>query len=176
MQLERRRVPGLPVAAILLALYLIIPVRPAAAGDAFVKGGLILHPAGIDIEGRWRAAFGSDYAANFAETLFVGFELQTSVYRQDVVGGPTATIVPANGFVNVKFKSSGLRTRPFGGGGLGLISRFQFLSGSNAWDKKLGFHLLGGAEIGRLVLELQLQKGFDSDVPTEWTAYVGLIF
>jgi hypothetical protein len=176
MQLSERRVSRLLVAATLSAV-VFSWAKPAAAGDAFVKGGLLLHPTDLGFEGRWRAAFGSDYSANFRETLFVGFELQTSVYRQDVnADGPTATIVPANGFVNVKFKSSGLRTRPFGGGGLGLISRFQLLSGDTSWDKNFGFHVLGGVEIGRLVLELQLQRGFDSEVETEWAAYVGVVF
>jgi hypothetical protein len=175
MQLIGRRVSRLLVVAMLTAAAL-GSAKPASAGDAFVKGGLILHPTDLDFEGRWRAAFGSDYAANFSETLFVGFELQTSVYRQDVVDGSTATILPASGFVNVKFKSAGLRTRPFGGGGLGLISQFQFLSGNTSWNKNFGFHLLGGVEVGRLVLELQLQKGFDSEVETEWAAYVGFVF
>lgn len=176
MQLYVPRVPRLLLAA-MLSLPALLAAKAGFAGDAFVKGGVVLHPRDIGIEGRWRAAFGSDYAANFAETLFVGFEVQTSVYRQDLVaGGPTATVLPANGFVNVKYKSTGLRTRPFGGGGLGLISRFQFVSGDTTWDKNFGFHLLGGVELGRLVLELQLQKGFDSEVATEWAAYVGVVF
>lgn len=176
MQLHLRRVSRLLVAAMLTAVVL-SPANPVFAGDAFVKGGVILHPRDIGFEGRWRAAFGSDYAANFAETLFIGFELQTSVYRQDLAeGGPTATILPANGFVNVKYKSTGLRTRPFGGGGLGLISRFQFASGDTTWDRNFGFHLLGGVELGHLVLELQLQKGFDSEIATEWAAYAGFVF
>jgi hypothetical protein len=176
MQLKWRRVSRLLVAATLTAATF-GSARPAAAGDAFVKGGVIFYPRDLGFEGRWRAAFGSDYAANFSETLFVGFELQTSVYRQDVAAsGPTATILPVNGFVNVKYKSPGMRTRPFGGGGLGLVSRFQFLSGNTNWQKNFGFHLLGGVEVGHLVLEVQLQKGFDSEVETEWTAYVGVVF
>jgi hypothetical protein len=147
------------------------------AGDAFFKGGAIFHPRDVGFEGRWRLAFGSDYPVNFSETLFVGFEVETSVYRQDVVeDGPVATIVPMNGFVNVKFKSRSLDVRPFAGGGLGLASNFLFVSSNSDWDKYFAFHLLGGVELGRLVLELKLQTGFDSERDTEWAGYVGFVW
>jgi hypothetical protein len=148
----------------------------AEAGDAFLRGGLIFHPRDLGLEGRWRANFGSDYAVNFTETIFVGFELQTSVFRQDTTGGGTATVVPANGFVNVKWKSPSLGLRPYGGGGLGLISDFVFFSGATDWESDFGFHLLGGVELGRLSLELQYQRGFESGSGSTWAGYAGFVF
>jgi len=160
-----------------LALFgLVVAASGAEAGDAFLRGGIIFHPTDIGLEGRWRANFGSDYAVNFTETVFVGFELQTSVYRQDTMGGNTATLVPANGFVNVKVKSSSLGVRPYGGGGLGLITDFVLLSGANDWNTEFGFHLLGGIELGHLSLELQFQRGFDSESSSTWAAYAGVVF
>lgn len=122
-------------------------------------------------------AFGSDYAVNFEETAYVGFELQTSVFRQDVLGADrTATLIPANGFVNVKYKSPNLGFRPYGGGGLGLVSTFVFLSGANDWNNDLGFHLLGGVELGALNVELQLQRTFESGSDTSYAVYAGFVW
>ncbi|HEY7698558.1 MAG TPA: hypothetical protein VIE88_09085 [Vicinamibacteria bacterium] len=151
--------------------------RPALAGDTFFKGGVIFQPRDVGFEGRWRVAFGSDYAVNLSETLFAGFEVQTSVFRQDVVeSGPTATVVPLNAFGNVKFKSGGLGARPFGGAGLGLVSNFQFVSNETEWANDVGWHILGGVEFGHLLLELQVQGAFDSDADTEFTGYVGFVW
>lgn len=161
----------------LFALATVLLGRGAAeAGDAFLRGGLIFHPTDVDLAARWRASFGSDYAVNFRETVFVGFELQTSVYRQDTVSGRTVTFVPANGFVNVKVKSGSLGARPYGGGGMGLLSSFVIVSGASDWANDLGFHLLGGVEIGHLSLELQYQRAFESGSPSIWTAYAGFVF
>ncbi|MGH9320718.1 MAG: hypothetical protein ACRD21_03005 [Vicinamibacteria bacterium] len=154
-----------------------VMAAPASAGDAFLKGGIIFHPRDVGFEGRWRAAFGSDYPVNFSETLFAGFEVQTSVYRQDVqAGGPTATLIPANAFFNVKYKSGSLTTRPFAGFGLGLLSEIRFVSSQTDWRKDFGFHVLGGVEFGRLSLELQIQRAFESEADTELAAYVGFVW
>ena len=160
-QFLRSRAPqGVVVAVVLLAL----SSSPASAGDAFFRGGVIFAPRDIGFEGRWRLAFGSDYAVNFNETVFVGFELQTSAFRQDVAESTrTATLFPANGFINVKYKSGNIGMRPYGGGGIGLISTFVLLSGGNDWDSDLGYHLVGGVEFGRFSVELQLQRPFTSD-------------
>jgi hypothetical protein len=163
------------VGAVLVAL--IAASGPAVAGDAFFKGGVIFEPRDIGFEGRWRASFGSDYPVNFAETIFAGVEMQTSVYRQDVSpSGPTATVMPLNGFANLKYKSGSLGARPFGGAGLGLVSSLQFVSNETDWVTDFGYHLLGGIELGRLVLELQIQGAFDPDAATEFTAYVGFVW
>ena len=150
--------------------------RPANAGDAFLRAGAIFHPRDVGFEGRWRVSFGSDYPVNLGETVFVGFEAQTSVYRQDVVGGGTATFVPLNGLVNVKVKASALDVRPYGGGGIGLLSQFSQIQSDFEWDNDLGFQLLGGIELGRLNLELQLQRAFQSGAETSFAFFVGFIF
>ncbi len=156
---------------------LLLTAVPAVAGDTFFKGGVIFHPRDVGFEGRWRAAFGTDYAVNFSETLYAGFEMQTSVYRQDITpSGPTATVLPINGFFNVKYKSGSLGARPFGGGGLGLVSNLAFVSNETEWANDVGYHILGGVELGRLVLELQIQGAFESDADTEFTAYAGFVW
>lgn len=146
-------------------VFLALESSPAAAGDAFLRGGVIFSPRDIGFEGRWRIALGSDYAVNFGETIYVGFELQSSVFRQDVADtARTATLFPANGFVNVKYKSGTVGSvRPYGGGGLGLISTFVLLSGGNDWESDFGFHFVGGVELSRLSVELQIQRPFSSD-------------
>jgi hypothetical protein len=162
--------------AVLAAAFL-LTAGPALAGDAFFKGGVILHPRDLGFEGRWRAAFGSDYPVNFSETLFAGVEVQTSVYRQDLTAsGPTATVVPINGFFNIKYKSGSLGARPFGGGGLGLVSSLNFVSNETEWVNDVGWHILGGVEFGKLTLELQVQGGFESDADTEFAAYAGFVW
>ena len=158
-----QRISSAAVAVVFLTLWSTL----AGAGDAFLRGGVIVSPRDIEFEGRWRIGFGSDYPVNFEETIYVGFELQTSVFRQDVADTPrTATLFPANGFINVKYKSGNIGVRPYGGGGLGLISTFILLSGANDWKSDFGFHLVGGVELGRLSVELQLQRPFSSDVAT----------
>ena len=172
---------GAARAIVFLALW----STPAAAGEAFLRGGVIFSPRDIGFEGRWRIGFGSDYAVNFGETLYVGFELQTSAFRQDVADtSRTATLFPANGFINVKYKSGDIGVRPYGGGGLGLINTFIFLSGANDWKSDFGFHLLGGVELNRLIIELQLQRVFSSDAAIvnqfgsnmTYAVYVGFVW
>ncbi len=160
----------------LASLFLGLAVS-SSAGDAFLRGGVIFHPRDVEFAGRWRVSFGSDYAVNFSQTIFVGFEVQSSVFRQDVAGGDrTATLIPANGFVNVKYKSGTIGARPYGGGGIGLINNFVILAGDNRWSHNMGFHLLGGVELGALSLELQLQRAFESGSGTSYAFYVGFIF
>lgn len=166
-------------------VFLALSSTSATAGDAFFRGGIVFAPRDIGFEGRWRLAFGSDYAVNFNETIFVGFELQSSVYRQDVAETTrTATLFPANGFINVKYKSGNIGVRPYGGGGIGLISTFVLLSGGNDWDSDMGYHLVGGVELGRFSLELQLQRPFSSDASSvnqfgsemSWALYAGFVW
>ncbi len=175
MKIETPRPARLFLAALVPAL--LAAAGPALAGDTFLKGGVILHPRDVGFEGRWRAAFGSDYPVNFSETLFAGFEMQTSVYRQDLTAsGPTATVVPINGFGNIKYKSGSLGARPFGGAGLGLVSNLSFVSNETDWANDIGWHILGGVEFGHLTLELQVQGAFESESDTEFSAYVGFVW
>ena len=102
-----RAARGAAVVVVFLALW----SRPADAGDAFLRNGIIFAPRDISFAGRWRAAFGSDYPVNFGETVYVGFELQTSVYRQVADSERTATVFPGNVFINVKYKSGKIGAR-----------------------------------------------------------------
>lgn len=163
--------------AFLLVAGLLLAGATAEAGDAFLRAGIIFHPTDLGFEGRWRGAFGSDYAVNFDETLYVGFEVQSSVYRQDITGSDlTATITPLNGFVNVKFKSGNIGVRPYAGGGLGMLSELFLLSGSNDWTTDFGFHVLGGVELGAFNVELQIQRAFESGSDTSYAVYGGFVF
>ena len=173
--IRRNTEAALRCAAVAL-LFLSLAAR-SSAGDAFLRGGVIFHPRDLELAGRWRANFGSDYAVNYSQTIFVGFEVQSSVFRQDVAGGMrTATLIPANVFVNVKYKSGTIGARPYGGGGIGLINKFVILAGDNSWSHNMGFHLLGGVELGALSLELQLERAFESGPGTSYAFYVGFIF
>ena len=160
-----------------LALLFLGLAASSSAGDAFFRGGVIFHPRDIGLAGRWRANFGSDYAVNFSESIYLGFEIQISGFRQDVAGSErTATLVPADGFINLKYKSGSIGARPYGGGGIGLISTLVLLAGDNSWDNSMGYHLLGGVELGALSLELQLQRAFESGSDMTYAFYAGFVF
>ena len=100
---------------------------------------------------------------NFEETVYVGFEFQTSVYREVADSERTAIVFPGNGFINVKYKSGNIGARLYGGGGLGVINTFVLLSGGNDWQSDFGWHVMGGVELDRFSIELQLQRPFSSD-------------
>jgi len=135
------------------------------AGDAFLKGGLFLRPDGdVDLKYKWRISFGSDYMQ--WDQLGIGFEIQMSYSSTDILGETIHTI-PLNIFINIKYKTATESVRPFGGGGLGMISAMSF-DGGSSWDKEFGMHLLGGVELGSLegsafVAELQLIKPLSGD-------------
>ena len=155
----------------------VLSATPAFSGDAFLRAGIIFQPRDIGFEGRWRVAFGSDYAVNFSETLYAGFEVQTSVFRQDVLGRDfTATLVPMNGFANVKYKGGSIGFRPYGGGGVGILSTIVFVSGGNDWSNEVGFHILGGVEAGSFSIELEIQRAFESGFATQYSIYAGFVW
>jgi hypothetical protein len=148
---------------------------PAAASDAFFKGGFVVRPSSTQLSDRWLLSFGSDYPINYEETLFVGFELQTAYYRERV-GADTVQIVPGHGFINAKFKSAQPHVRPYGGGGLGALTFFGFLPGDTNWNRSFAFHLLGGVELGRLSVELQAARAFESGGRLRWSLLFGLVW
>jgi len=161
----------------LATVALLFSGTPATAGDAFLRGGVIFHPSDLGFAGRWRAAFGSDYAMNLGETFYAGFEAQMSVYRQDIaMTEATATVVPANGFVNFKFKGGDMGMRPYAGGGLGYLSTMTWAGGGNSWETQFGYHFLGGIELSGFSLELQLQRAWESGSQMDYVFYVGFVF
>jgi len=148
------------------------------AGDAFLKGGILLSPDGdIAFKHKWRISFGSDYM-NW-DQLGIGFEVQMA-YSSEEVLLEKLHYVPLNIFVNVKYKTATEGVRPYGGGGVGLMSTMIFDGGSN-WNKRAGIHVMGGAEFGSLeetafVAELQIVKPISGDGPkdTEIHVYAGI--
>jgi hypothetical protein len=56
------------------------------------------------------------------------------------------------------------------------VSNLRFVSNETDWVNDIGYHFLGGVELGRLSLELQIQGAFDSDADTEFAAYVGFVW
>ncbi len=150
----------------------------AYAGDAFLKGGIMLKPDGdIDFKHKWRISFGSDYM-NW-DQLGIGFEVQMAYSTEDILD-ETFHYVPLNIFVNVKYKTATEGVRPFGGGGAGLLSTLIFDGGSD-WLKRAGIHALGGVEFGSLeesafVVEIQFIKPISGDLPkdTEIHIYAGI--
>jgi len=150
------------------------------AGDAFVQGGLIVRPSDVDVSDRWLIDFGSDYGVAPDRQVTLGFEIATAYYTEDF-GNETLHIVPINGWANVKYKVPLNGFRPFGGGGLGLISTY-IRDGGSDYGKDFGFHLVGGIELGSitgagLVLQIQGQKAFsNSDLPFTWIFLGGIKF
>ena len=148
-------------ASIVLMFALIFLLQNYAnAGDAFFKGGIIVSPAkDISLKYRWRVSFGSDYM-NW-DQLGIGFEVHMA-YSSETIDEDTFHYIPLNIFVNVKYKMAKEGVRPYGGGGIGMLSTMIFDGGSH-WDKRAGIHFMGGAEFGSLeqtafVAELQLVK------------------
>jgi hypothetical protein len=69
----------------------------------------------------------------------------------------------------VKYKTATAPVRPYGGGGIGMLSTLIF-DGGSTWNKQFGIHVMGGAEFGSLeetafVAEIQLVKPLSGDWP-----------
>ena len=126
---------------------------PAAtlAGDAFLKLGINANSDLGGFSDRWFVSVGSDWGA-FGDQGFIGLEFQ-GAYHSTSEGGFSAKVVPANVFVNVKWKSEAEEFRPYVGGGVGLLSSYVELSGpgvsENEWFKDAGFQFMGGIEFNR---------------------------
>ena len=137
------------------------------AGDAFVKGGLILRPSeDIDISDRYLISFGSDYP--IAEYTALGFEIATAYYHFDFAEDDIHQ-VPLNGWVNVKGMMPLEGLRPFAKAGMGVLALLLFGELEDQ-TTDLGIHFTGGIEFGSMdgtafVAELQWQKAFDDDRP-----------
>lgn len=164
------------IGALVLGLSLTATAPNAEAGDAFFRGGLLFHPTGIDFAQRWFLSIGSDYGLNLDETIFAGVEIQGSAFRQDTTGGSTAWVIPANGFFNVKYKSPSFGMRPYAGGGIGMVTNFVFVDGSNDWSRELAWHILGGIEFGRTSVELQVQRAFETGSTTSYSVLAGFVW
>lgn len=160
-----------PVLALALLVALGSP-QAALAGDAFFKGGLLFHPDIGGVGDRWFVSVGSDWGVN--PVGFVGLEFQTAYHSDSVSGLASVKSVPANLFVNGKWKSEAERFRPYGGVGFGLVSaivRSEFLGISDtSYERHAGFQLMGGVEFNRKYLvELLGQRAFVDGAQFGWS-------
>ncbi|MEW6367155.1 MAG: hypothetical protein AB1714_21200 [Acidobacteriota bacterium] len=168
-------------------LALALPVR---AGDAFIVGGLQVHPSeDIDLSDRWMLSGGSDYRLSSTSPVRLGFEIQWAYYSFDTV--PKAHFAPFNLLLNVKYKGPGERVRPVAGFGGGLYSGWNWYDEQegfdidNNWQRDFGIHLVFGADFGRpdgkgATVQAQAQKVFYGDevddTPWQWLILGGFYF
>jgi hypothetical protein len=146
------------------------------AGDAFLKFGITFDPDLGSFSNKWFVSVGSDWG--FHPQGYWGLEFQ-SAYRSETVEDIKVVQVPANVFVNFKWKSEAEGVRPYAGGGLGLISSYVKVSGfgesESEWFKDPGFQFMGGVEFNRkLAVELLGQKTFDEGSDWFWSVLFGL--
>jgi hypothetical protein len=155
---------------------LLIAPTTSLAGDAFLKLGLTFDPDPGSFSDSWFVSVGSDWG--FHPQVFWGLEFQ-GAYRSDTFGDVKIRQVPANVFVNFKWKSELVGVRPYAGGGLGLISTYVRASSpeesDNEWVKDAGLQFMGGVEFSRkLAVELLGQRAFEENAPWVWSFLVGL--
>jgi hypothetical protein len=170
--------PRWTIAAISLAALLSAP-SSLLAGDAFLKLGINLNSDLGGFTDRWFASVGSDWGA-FGSQGFIGLEFQGS-YRSRTDGGFNVKSVPANVFLNLKWKSEQESVRPYAGGGFGLVSTYVDISGpgvsDNEWFKDAGFQMMGGVEFNRkFVVEFMGQTVLESDADWLWSVLGGVRF
>jgi hypothetical protein len=151
----------------IIAIFSFAHVKASYAGDAFVKGGIILRPSeDLDVSDRYLISFGSDYP--IAEYVGLGFEIATAYYHFDF-GEDDIHQVPLNGWVNVKATMPMEGLRPFAKAGMGVLGVLVFGEVEDQ-TSDVGIHFTGGIEFGALggtgfIAELQWQKAFDEDRP-----------
>jgi hypothetical protein len=163
------------VGLFVLVAFLFAPTS-SFAGDAFLKLGLTFDPDLGSFSNRWFISAGSDWG--FHPQGFWGLEFQ-GAYRSESEGDIKLQTVPANVFVNFKWKSEAEGVRPYAGGGLGLISSYVKLSvgdeSENEWVKDAGFQFMGGVEFNRVfAVELMGQKAFEEDSVWFWSFLFGI--
>ena len=163
---------------IALAMLVSLAALPAdaQAGDAFLKLGMILHPDVGDIGDRWFVSAGSDWG--FHPQGFWGLEFQ-GAYRSESEEDFKVTTVPANVFLNFKWKSEAQAVRPYAGGGAGLISSYvkteDFGDSEHEWVKDAGMQFMGGVEFNRkFAVELLGQRAFEEGAEFYWSVLAGI--
>jgi hypothetical protein len=152
---------------------------PTLAGDAFLKVGLKVHPDVGGFTDSWFVSLGSDWGFN--DTGYLGLEIQ-GAYRSNTAVGPVLVdSVPANLFLNGKWKSEGDTVRPFAGLGFGMMSTYirSEFNGitTSTYVKDGGFQLMGGIELHRKwVFELLAQRVFLDGAQFHWSFVVGRVW
>ncbi len=164
--------------ALVTAAVLAAPAN-SLAGDAFLKIGLTVQPDVGGFTDRWFVSLGSDWG--FADTGFLGLEFQGAYRSNTVVGAAVVDSVPANLFVNGKWKADNDSVRPFVGLGFGMMSTYlrTELNGSSTttYVKDGGFQLMGGIELHRKwVFELLAQRVFLDGAQFHWSIVAGRVW
>lgn len=163
---------------VLASALMIAAPATTLAGDAFLKLGITIDPDLGSFSNEWFVSVGSDWG--FQDQAFWGLEFQ-GAYRSEDLGEVKIKQVPANVFLNFKWKSEAEQVRPFAGGGFGLISSYVRVEGfggsENEWVKDAGFQFMGGVEFNRaFVVEFMGQRSFDENDVWFWNILFGLRF
>ncbi len=164
--------------ALVAAVVLATP-SPTLAGDLFLKVGLTMNPDVGSFTDRWFVSLGSDFG--FADTGYLGLEVQ-GAYRSNTAVGPVLVdSIPANLFLNGKWKSEGETVRPFAGLGFGMMSTYvrAEVNGftTSTYVKDGGFQFMGGIELLRKwVFELLAQRVFLDGAQFRWSITAGRVW
>ena len=158
----------------LLAFFVVLMVLPGTvyAGDAFLKLGLNIHSGGGGFTDRWFVSAGTDWGV--ADMAYLGLEFQGAYRSNTVVGAAVVDTVPANIFLNGKWKSSSRGVRPYAGLGLGMVSAYvktEILGQTfTTYEKDAAFQLMAGVELHRKwILELLGQHVFRDNADFRWS-------
>ena len=152
---------------------------PSWAGDAFIKVGLTMHPDVGGFTDRWFLTLGSDWA--FADTGFLGLEFQGAYRSNAAVGAAVVDSIPANLFLNGKWKADTDTVRPYAGLGFGMMSSYirTEVNGltSDTYVKDGGFQLMTGIELHRKwAFELLARRVFLDGAQFHWSFVVGRVW
>ncbi len=153
-------------------------IMPAEAADAYLKGAVIVHPRSSSLSNRWFVSFGNDFSLGASESVFLGFEVQTAFYRVPLLtmrSEHKADVLPLHGFLNFKYKTGRSGFRPYGGAGAGFVT-FITAVREHTWFRQSAFHLVGGIEIRRVVVELQATRSFDKVAEFSYTLLFGVVW
>ncbi len=156
-----------------MAFFVVLMVIPGTvyAGDAFLKLGLNISSDGGGFTDRWFVSVGTDWGV--ADMAYLGLEFQGAYRSNAVVGAAVVDTVPANIFLNGKWKSSSYGVRPYAGLGLGMVSAYvkTEIQGQTftAYEKDGAFQLMAGVEFHRKwILELVGQRVFRDNADFRW--------
>ena len=163
----------------LAATVVLVTPSTTLAGDTFLKVGLTMHPNVGSFTDRWFVSLGSDFG--FADTGYLGLEVQ-GAYRSNAQVGPALVdSIPANLFLNGKWKSEGDTVRPFAGLGFGMMSTWVRAEvnglSTSTYVKDGGVQFMGGIELHRKwVFELLAQRVFLDGAQYHWSFAVGRVW
>ncbi len=172
----RRRPRASRAATLLRVLLLAVPavlvVRPAEA-QPFIQVGSASEP---DANSQWMLGGGYEIEF-FAIPVSAGFLAQTgpgSTGEPGPDGEEPGRRFPARGYV---FARTGMLPTPgfrvYVGAGAGLATRLGGGADASPATSGLG---LAGIEVGRVHLEIQIQRDFGDEALTRWVTAMGISF